>query len=304
MRVHKCTPAGERVLSYEGEVLERSAAHIVVRAPWPLGVRELPYTTFQPGDFFIETFYRDRWHNVFEVRAADGALKGWYANLTFPARITEEDVDWLDLALDAWMSAEGRLALLDGDEFEAALGALPGDLAAAARAAVEPMVADLRARWVAYANDRIADALTRRGWTLATAESCTGGQIGDLITHRAGSSAYFVGGVIAYSNAVKQTVLGVREATLARFGAVSEPCALEMAEGVRRLLKADVGVSATGIAGPGGGSAEKPVGLTFVAVVTPTHTAVARNVWDADRLGNKQRTADEALRLLLSALAN
>ncbi|MDW8396101.1 MAG: nicotinamide-nucleotide amidohydrolase family protein [Anaerolineae bacterium] len=304
MRIHKCTARGERVLSYEGEVLERDETRLVVRAPWTLGEHRLPYVVLQPGDVFIETFYRDHWHNIFEVRAADGALKGWYANLTYPARMTKDEVEWLDLALDAWMSAEGRLAMLDGDEFAAAQGTLPTDLAAAARAAVEPMLADLRARWIAHANDQVAEKLTRRRWKLATAESCTGGQIGDLITHRSGSSAYFIGGVIAYSNAVKQAALGVSTDTLLQFGAVSEACALEMAEGVRRLLGAEVGVSATGIAGPSGGSAEKPVGLTFVAVVTPEHAAVARNVWEADRLGNKQRTADEALRLLLSALAD
>jgi PncC family amidohydrolase len=162
---------------------------------------------------------------------------------------------------------------------------------------------ELQIHWRRFANDAIAHALTRRGWTLGTAESCTGGLIGDFITDRPGSSAYFMGGVIAYSNAIKQRALGVREATLRQHGAVSEQCALEMARGVRHALGVDVGVSATGIAGPDGGSADKPVGLTYVGISSPLGEQVEHNVWSHDRAGNKQATADAALRLLMHHLA-
>ncbi|MCS7088713.1 MAG: nicotinamide-nucleotide amidohydrolase family protein [Thermoflexales bacterium] len=299
INIHKCNAQGDRLLTYAGEVIAADTAAVVVRAVWTRGRQVLPYVTLEQGDVFIETFYRDRWYNVFEVRAASGELKGWYANITRPPRIAAADLDWLDLATDAWMSAEGRVLVLDEEEFEALRSLLPVEVMDAAHAAMPLMLEDLRVRWRAYANDQIAAALLARGWTLATAESCTGGLVGDVITERAGSSAYFVGGVIAYSNAVKQHVLGVRAETLQRFGAVSAQCALEMAQGVRRALGAHVGVSTTGIAGPGGATPNKPVGLTFVALSTPESEHITRNVWQGDRHSNKQEAADEALRLLL-----
>ncbi len=111
--------------------------------------------------------------------------------------------------------------------------------------------------------------LQRRGWTLATAESCTAGGAGALITQAAGSSAWFAGGVIAYSNRVKQRLLDVSEAVLVEHGAVSEPCAEAMAAGARARLGSDVAVSITGIAGPDGGTADKPVGTVCFGLATP-----------------------------------
>lgn len=112
----------------------------------------------------------------------------------------------------------------------------------------------------------VLDVCRRIGLTLAVAESCTGGMLGERITSVPGSSDVFLGGVIAYHNEIKRSALGVRQEDLDRFGAVSEPVALQMAEGVSRQTGADVGVSVTGIAGPGGGTAEKPVGLVWIAV--------------------------------------
>jgi len=112
----------------------------------------------------------------------------------------------------------------------------------------------------------VGDLLRQGGRTLATAESCTGGLIGSRITDVAGSSDYYVGGLVAYSNAVKQALLGVSKTTLAMFGAVSEETACEMAIGVRKATGADIGLATTGIAGPGGGSAEKPVGTVAIAL--------------------------------------
>ncbi|MBS0575605.1 MAG: CinA family protein [Proteobacteria bacterium] len=111
----------------------------------------------------------------------------------------------------------------------------------------------------------VGAALLARGWKLATAESCTGGWIAKSITDVAGSSEWFVGGVVAYRNAVKQGLLGVRIDTLAEHGAVSRECAVEMVAGVLDRIGADVAVAVTGIAGPGGGSADKPVGTVWIA---------------------------------------
>ncbi len=145
-------------------------------------------------------------------------------------------------------------------------------------------------------------ALLRTGWRLASAESCTGGLIGHSLTEVAGSSAYYQGGVIAYDNAVKEHVLGVARATLDSVGAVSEPCAREMVAGIRRLLHTQIGVATTGIAGPGGGTPDKPVGLVFIAVATPDVVRCERHVFSGDRAAVKQATARRALELVNKAL--
>src|SRR3990170_5624788 len=107
---------------------------------------------------------------------------------------------------------------------------------------------------------RVGLALKAHGWTLAVAESCTGGLVADRITDVAGSSEYFLGGVVAYANMAKERILGVRASTLESHGAVSQETAVEMAKGVRRAFGADLAVAVTGIAGPGGAQADKPVG--------------------------------------------
>lgn len=149
---------------------------------------------------------------------------------------------------------------------------------------------------------RVGAALRQHGWTLALGESCTGGLVAHRITEVAGSSEYFVGGVVAYSNPIKMALLQVNQDTLERLGAVSEQTAREMARGARSALHADVGLSVTGIAGPTGGSSDKPTGLTFVAVATPAWEAAERHVWQGDRHANKISSADAALALLLRAL--
>ncbi|MBC7223794.1 MAG: CinA family protein [Anaerolineae bacterium] len=141
-----------------------------------------------------------------------------------------------------------------------------------------------------------------RGLTLAVAESCTGGLVMDLVTDTPGSSTYFLGGIVAYHNAVKKRLLGVRPETLAEHGAVSEPTAREMARGVRARLGADVGIAVTGIAGPTGGTPGKPVGLVYVAVSSPWGEVCERHLWSGDRLENKRLSALAALRLALRHL--
>jgi nicotinamide-nucleotide amidase len=144
--------------------------------------------------------------------------------------------------------------------------------------------------------------LTRGGKTLALAESCTGGCIAHRITNVPGASEIFPGGVVAYSNGVKQTFLGVRPETLKRHGAVSEAVAREMAEGARKKFGADYAIAVTGIAGPGGGTKAKPVGTVFIALAGDFETVVAHN-WNCfEREKFKDVTANQALKLLLSQL--
>ena len=140
--------------------------------------------------------------------------------------------------------------------------------------------------------------LQRRGVTLAVAESCTGGLIGHRMTNVPGSSAYYQGSITAYSYDAKELILHVRHDTLYQYGAVSEQTAREMAQGVRRAFRADVGLAVTGIAGPGGGMPEKPVGLVYIALATPDGEWVERRVWTGNRLENKEHSAEAALDLL------
>ena len=137
---------------------------------------------------------------------------------------------------------------------------------------------------------------------MATAESCSGGLIAHRITNVPGSSGYFVGGVVAYSNEIKQNLLGVEAETLAAHGAVSEPVAREMAEGARQRFRTDYAIACTGIAGPAGGTAEKPVGLVHIAVASGVGTTATRNLFKGSRLTVKEQTAEKALAMLWEVL--
>jgi len=149
---------------------------------------------------------------------------------------------------------------------------------------------------------RIQERMVVRGLRLATAESCTGGLVGHAITEVAGSSDYYVGGIISYSNALKHAELGVDDTTLERHGAVSAQTAVAMAQGARQRYGADVAVAVTGIAGPSGGTDSKPVGLTYVALADADGDEVRRYVWDADRHANKLSSARAALTIVLEHL--
>ena len=172
----------------------------------------------------------------------------------------------------------------------------------------DQLVAALRAAVPVYStdgrdvDDLVADALRSAGATLAVAESCTGGLLGARITARAGSSDYFVGGVISYANEVKAGLLGVPAELLERYGAVSDEVATAMAEGARRAAGADYALSITGVAGPDGGTAEKPVGLVHVACSGPRGTRSTRNSFPGDRDTIRQFSATRALHLLLDQL--
>ena len=141
----------------------------------------------------------------------------------------------------------------------------------------------------------LGKALTARKESVATAESCTAGGIAERLTDVPGSSAYFTGGVIAYANEVKVRELGVSETNLAQHGAVSEAVAAEMAEGVRKKFNTDWGISITGIAGPGGGSPEKPVGLFFVGISGKNDTRVTRHQVNGNRAQIRDHGTQRAL---------
>jgi len=150
----------------------------------------------------------------------------------------------------------------------------------------------------------IVRLLTKRKQQVALAESCTGGGIAHRITNVPGASNIFPGGIVAYSNAVKTSFLGVRRRTLAKHGAVSEPVARQMAEGARKKFGADFAIAVTGIAGPGGGTRAKPAGTVFIAVAGPDGTVVERRSNPFPREKFKQITAQQALELLYSRLTS
>jgi len=152
--------------------------------------------------------------------------------------------------------------------------------------------------------EKVGELLSQRGLTLAVAESCTGGLLGHRITNVSGSSAYFEGGIISYSNEAKEAVLGVPREILIEYGAVSRQTALAMARGARRVLGTDLAVSVTGIAGPGGATAEKPVGLAYIALAAEAAELCDKHVWQGDRAANKEQSAEAALKLILEYLTS
>ena len=149
-------------------------------------------------------------------------------------------------------------------------------------------------------DELVHKTLIARGLTLATAESCTGGNIARLLTAQAGASAYFKGGIVAYSNEVKESILGVKHSTLEAHGAVSEATVREMAEGVRKRLGTDLAIATTGIAGPDGGTPEKPVGTVWIAVADKTHTEAKLLQFGANRRQqNIDRSTNQAYAMLI-----
>ncbi len=146
--------------------------------------------------------------------------------------------------------------------------------------------------------EAVLDLLRNKGQTLSVAESCTGGMLGEAITSVLGSSDVLLGGVISYSNELKMSLLGVLEDSLMEFGAVSEQVAREMAQGARERLKSDWAISITGIAGPEGGSPEKPVGLVFVGLAGPNHIKVAKHQFRGNREFVRRRSVAAGLTML------
>jgi nicotinamide-nucleotide amidase len=201
------------------------------------------------------------------------------------------NLEGLSLAyLPGWPGVDLRLTSRDRDDSEAALRLN------AAEAAIRGVAGEFV---YGRESDDLADVVLglcrEKGFTIAVAESCTGGMLGSRITAIPGSSQLFLGGVIAYSNEVKATHLGVGDDTLIKHGAVSEETALEMAIGVRARYRADVAMSLTGVAGPGGGTTEKPVGLVCLAVDIQGAVRTGKRNMVGDREEIRQRSAQWAL---------
>ncbi len=150
--------------------------------------------------------------------------------------------------------------------------------------------------------EQVSDLLSKCGLSIAFAESCTGGLVSHRITNVPGSSKYYLGSVVSYSNEVKHRLLLVRQETLENFGAVSHQCATEMANGVRNLIGSDIGVSITGILGPGGSTIEKPVGLVYISLSSKDSVNYKKFNFDGGRIENKNSTSDAALKMLLAYL--
>jgi nicotinamide-nucleotide amidase len=150
--------------------------------------------------------------------------------------------------------------------------------------------------------EELGDLLKAQKLTLATAESCTGGLIANMITNIPGSSQYFERGVISYSNQSKIELLNVPENTLINHGAVSSDTAVAMAEGIRSVAKTDLGLGVTGIAGPTGGTTEKPVGLVYIALASEINVKHFKFNFQGTRLEIKQQTAIKALEILIEHL--
>ena len=147
---------------------------------------------------------------------------------------------------------------------------------------------------------KIARHLIDKGYTLATAESCTGGLLAHRLTNVSGSSTYFMGGLVAYHNDVKTLWLNIPAKLLQQHGAVSAPVAEQMARHVRRMFQTDYGIGITGIAGPGGGTRQKPVGLVYIAVTSKQGTTTRKSFFQGTRLQIKKQSVDAALKLLSS----
>ena len=150
--------------------------------------------------------------------------------------------------------------------------------------------------------DVLGEIIVSNKKTISTAESCTGGLISDRLTNTPNSSSYFKGGIVAYSNLLKINLLNVNKETLNKYGAVSEEVALEMAEGVRKQLDVDIGLSTTGIAGPSGGSEKKPIGLVYIGLSSSNYSKVYKFNFTKDRKINKLMTSQTALNILRNYL--
>ncbi len=151
---------------------------------------------------------------------------------------------------------------------------------------------------------QLADLMQKRGWMLATAESCTGGMIAAACTDLAGSSNWFERGFVTYSNAAKTELLGVDAALIAQHGAVSEPVALAMAAGAIAHSKAQVSVSVTGVAGPGGGSVDKPVGTVWFGFALPGLEVTETRLFEGDRAAVRSATVQHAVQRLLALVSH
>jgi nicotinamide-nucleotide amidase len=245
------------------------------------------------------------WPGMFDGLAAEAdvepprtltvRLYGW-GEVQVGALLRDAATDRLRLAITA---ASGEVTVTAGfDGRDPAAAAQADDLTATLRAAAPVFSTDGRT-----VDEIVADLLRGSGATVAVAESCTGGLLGGRLTELPGSSAYVLGGAVVYADAAKRDLLGVPDALLRSHGAVSEPVARIMAEGVRARLAATYGLSVTGVAGPGGATPDKPVGLVFIGCAGPGETVVRRHEFPGDRPTVRAWSVVSALHLLRRAAA-
>jgi PncC family amidohydrolase len=149
---------------------------------------------------------------------------------------------------------------------------------------------------------KLGELLVNSKKTISTAESCTGGMIAKVITDIPGSSRYFIGGIVSYSNEAKIKLLHVNKRLIDTYGAVSPQVAVEMVKGIQKLMKTNCAIAVTGIAGPEGGTARKPVGLVYIAVAKDSDIEVKRFIFQKDRDGNRKQTTTAALSMLIKKL--
>jgi nicotinamide-nucleotide amidase len=215
------------------------------------------------------------------------------ADLIDPKSLSRKDTGLSVAFLPSWKGVDLRLTAIDSEE----------ERARQEIATLEAKIDERIGKYVYGYNDdnlagKVGDMLREKHLTLAVAESCTGGLLGKMVTDIPGSSDYFVGGITAYTNEMKMKLLSVPDIILEKYGAVSDECARYMAEGVSRNLGADIGVSITGIAGPSGGTEEKPVGLVYVAVAAGGKTGARERRFGNDRERNRERSAVMALDMI------
>ena len=251
----------------EDEVMPRLKAHFSLHA----NVHRTMITAGLPESMLAERI--EKWED---------ALPKWMKLAYLPSP------NIVRLRLSAYDREDGTLAReAINAEFDKLYNIIPGHIVGFEGATMQSLVHEV---------------MRERGLTLAVAESCTGGTIASLFTAMAGASAYFLGGVVAYANEVKRDVLGVNYDDIMTHGAVSETVARQMAEGVRRTTGADYAIATTGIAGPTGGSAAKPVGTVWMAVATPTHTVAVMRNSGLDRGQIISRASAYAIELLYKEL--
>lgn len=148
---------------------------------------------------------------------------------------------------------------------------------------------------------RLYEILGEKQLTVSTAESCTGGTLGAMLTHPAGASRYYMGSIVSYANEIKEALLGVSRDTLKAHGAVSPETCAEMAKGAKKVLGTSLTVAITGIAGPGGESPEKPQGLVYIATYDGENVTLTKNLFSGDRATVRLKTAEKALSMLIDA---
>ena len=311
------TAATRRVAERRGLALEKLLPEMARQALLPAGSRALAPAGVAPG--FLTPAHgttivalpgvpwevEAMWPSVLdELVAAAGAeapttlslrFYGW-GEVQVAALLRTCATDLLRVAITA---SHGEVTVTAGYE--------RSDLAASAQA--DALAATLTQAGPVFSRDGrgldqiVADGLRGRGATVSTAESCTGGLLGGRLTELPGSSDYVVGGLVVYSNAAKQALLGVPAALLETHGAVSAPVAESMAEGARKALGADFALSVTGIAGPDGGTPDKPVGLVFIGCAAAGETVVRRHEFPGDRATVRAWSVVAALHLLRQSLA-